>query len=223
MQSQKSHPICCAICFIYTSGTPLISNIKLYQCWILENTPFKNIYIPSAGHDAGTSIGSALYLYNQILGKKRLPETTTAYFGKKSTQQEIINAANLANAHDFIMDFPQGYSTRLEERGTNVSGCQLQRIAIARAVLGNPAVLLLDEATSALDADAEQAVKLGLKQAMKGRTVVVIAHRLSTVQEADLIVVLDKGRICDLGSHDELMRRKGRYRELCEKQFIRNF
>ena len=126
------------------------------------------------------------------------------------------------NADGFIRRLPQGYNTVLEERGSNVSGGQLQRIAIARAVLGNPAVLLLDEATSALDAEAEAAVQLGLRRAMQGRTVLVIAHRLATVQEADHIVVLERGRIVDSGSHDALMQRGGRYRELCERQFIRD-
>ena len=93
---------------------------------------------------------------------------------------------------------------------------------LARAVLGNPALLLLDEATSALDAEAEAAVQLGLRQAMAGRTVLVIAHRLATVQEADQIVVLEQGRIVDSGTHDGLMQRGGRYRELCERQFIRD-
>ena len=120
------------------------------------------------------------------------------------------------------MALPDGYDTKLEERGTNVSGGQLQRIAIARAVLGNPAVLLLDEATSALDAEAEAAVQLGLRQAMNGRTVLVIAHRLATVQEADQIVVLDHGQISERGSHDQLMAKNGRYRDLCERQMIRN-
>ncbi len=142
-------------------------------------------------------------------------------FGRNSTQEQLQQAAKLANAHDFIIRLPEGYNTRLQERGTNVSGGQLQRIAIARAVLGNPAVMLLDEATSALDAEAEAAVQLGLKQAMLGRTVIVIAHRLATVQEADLIVVLDHGRISQKGSHDDLMSQGGRYRELCERQFIR--
>ncbi|WP_041426489.1 ABC transporter ATP-binding protein [Synechococcus sp. CC9311] len=142
-------------------------------------------------------------------------------FGRQATQEQLHQAAKLANAHDFIIRLPDGYNTRLQERGTNVSGGQLQRIAIARAVLGNPAVMLLDEATSALDAEAEAAVQLGLKQAMLGRTVIVIAHRLATVQEADLIVVLEHGRICQQGSHDDLMSQGGRYRELCERQFIR--
>ena len=142
-------------------------------------------------------------------------------FGRQATQDQLQQAAKLANAHDFIIRLPDGYNARLQERGTNVSGGQLQRIAIARAVLGNPAVMLLDEATSALDAEAEAAVQLGLKQAMLGRTVIVIAHRLATVQEADLIVVLEHGRISQQGSHDDLMSQGGRYRELCERQFIR--
>ncbi len=142
-------------------------------------------------------------------------------FGREATQEQLHQAAKLANAHDFIIRLPDGYNTRLQERGTNVSGGQLQRIAIARAVLGNPAVMLLDEATSALDAEAEAAVQLGLKQAMLGRTVIVIAHRLATVQEADLIVVLEHGQISQQGSHDDLMSQGGRYRELCERQFIR--
>jgi ATP-binding cassette subfamily B protein len=111
----------------------------------------------------------------------------------------------------------------VEERGSNFSGGQLQRLAIARAVLGNPAVLLLDEATSALDAEAEAAVQQGLKRAMDGRTVLVIAHRLSTVQEADHILFLEGGRIVEQGSHDGLMMAGGRYRDLCNRQLIRSF
>lgn len=142
-------------------------------------------------------------------------------FGRPATPDQIRQAARLANAADFIESLPGGYDSRIEERGSNFSGGQLQRLAIARAVLGNPAVMLLDEATSALDAEAEEAVQQGLQQAMAGRTVLVIAHRLATVQEADLIVVLDGGRIVQQGSHDELMASGGRYRELCERQFIR--
>ncbi len=142
-------------------------------------------------------------------------------FGRPASAEQIRQAARLANAADFIESLTGGYDSRIEERGSNFSGGQLQRLAIARAVLGNPAVMLLDEATSALDAEAEEAVQQGLQQAMAGRTVLVIAHRLATVQEADLIVVLDGGRIVQQGSHDELMASGGRYRELCERQFIR--
>jgi ATP-binding cassette subfamily B protein len=142
-------------------------------------------------------------------------------FGRSTSRERIREAARLANAAAFIEALPEGYDSRVEERGSNFSGGQLQRLAIARAVLGDPAVMLLDEATSALDAEAEEAVQRGLAQAMAGRTVLVIAHRLSTVQEADRILVLEAGRIVEQGDHDALMARGGRYRELCERQFIR--
>jgi ATP-binding cassette subfamily B protein len=142
-------------------------------------------------------------------------------FGRPATLEQIRAAARLANADGFIEAMPGGYQARVEERGSNFSGGQLQRLAIARAVLGDPAVLLLDEATSALDAESEEAVQRGLDQAMAGRTVLVIAHRLSTVQEADSIVVLEHGQIVDQGNHDLLISRPGRYRDLCERQLIR--
>ena len=142
-------------------------------------------------------------------------------FGRPASREQIQEAARLANADGFIEALPGGYDARVEERGSNFSGGQLQRLAIARAVLGNPAVLLLDEATSALDAESEEAVQRGLDQAMQGRTVLVIAHRLSTVQEADAILVLENGQIVDQGNHDLLISRPGRYRDLCERQLIR--
>ncbi|MEB3242292.1 MAG: ABC transporter ATP-binding protein [Cyanobacteriota bacterium] len=142
-------------------------------------------------------------------------------FGRPASLEAIQAAARLANASRFIEALPAGYDSRVEERGGNFSGGQLQRLAIARAVLGNPAVLLLDEATSALDAEAEEAVQQGLEQAMRGRTVVVIAHRLATVQGADRILVLEAGRIVEEGSHAVLMGRGGRYRDLCQRQLIR--
>ena len=160
-----------------------------------------------------------------------VPQKTTVFsgtiseaisFGRKATKQEIIRAAKIANAHNFITNIPNSYESFIEERGTNLSGGQLQRISIARAVLGNPSVLLLDEATSALDAEAEESVQKGLKQAMSGRTVLVIAHRLATVQEASKIMVIEKGSLVEVGNHDELMIRNGRYRDLCQKQFIRD-
>ncbi|MEB3335323.1 MAG: ABC transporter ATP-binding protein [Cyanobacteriota bacterium] len=141
-------------------------------------------------------------------------------FGRPATLEAIQDAARLANASGFIEALPDGYGSRVEERGANFSGGQLQRLAIARAVLGNPAVLLLDEATSALDAEAEEAVQQGLQQAMRGRTVVVIAHRLATVQGADRILVLEAGRIVEEGTHGALMGRGGRYRDLCQRQLI---
>ncbi|WP_320664438.1 ABC transporter ATP-binding protein [Prochlorococcus sp. MIT 1223] len=141
-------------------------------------------------------------------------------FGRVCSEEQIINSAKIANAHEFITNMKDGYQTVLQERGTNLSGGQLQRISIARALVGDPSILLLDEATSALDADSEEEVQLALKQAMKSRTVIIIAHRLSTVQEADLIVFIDKGRILEVGKHSDLIKLSGKYSELCNKQFI---
>ncbi len=143
-------------------------------------------------------------------------------FGRTASFDQVVKAAKIANAHSFIIKMPNGYNTHIEERGSNLSGGQLQRISIARAVLRNPSILLLDEATSALDAEAERSVQMGLNQAMLNRTVLIIAHRLSTTQEADKIILLENGRISETGKHDELMKKTGKYRELCEKQFIRD-
>ena len=141
-------------------------------------------------------------------------------FGRSASDQAVREAARVANADGFIEALPGGYGARLEERGANLSGGQLQRLAIARAVLGNPSVLLLDEATSALDAESEEAVQRGLEQAMAGRTVLVIAHRLSTVQGADRILVLEAGRVVEQGNHRQLLALGGRYNDLCQRQLI---
>jgi ATP-binding cassette subfamily B protein len=140
-------------------------------------------------------------------------------YGKRgATQDEIEAAAKVANAHDFVGRFPEGYATNVGERGVQLSGGQKQRIAIARAVLKNPRVLVLDEATSALDAESEHLVKEALDRLMRGRTTLVIAHRLSTVRDADRVVVLDRGKIVETGTHDELMKNGGAYRKLVERQ-----
>ncbi len=129
-----------------------------------------------------------------------------AYGKPDASEQEIILAAKAAAAHDFINDMPQGYDTILGEHGTKLSGGQRQRIAIARAILRNAPILLLDEATSALDNESEKAIQSSLAELQKGRTVLVIAHRLSTVQGADQIIVLDQGKIAEQGNHEELMK-----------------
>jgi len=140
--------------------------------------------------------------------------------GRSYTKEEVIESAKKANAHHFIENLPHKYETKITERGSNFSGGQIQRIAIARAILGNPSILLLDEATSALDAESESEVQEGLNRAMKNRTVIIIAHRLATTQEADHIVVFDNGEIIDVGKHIDLLNKKGIYKELCEKQLI---
>ena len=132
---------------------------------------------------------------------------------------EVIAAAQAAFAHDFITALPEGYNTFLGERGVRLSGGQRQRISIARAILKNPPLLLLDEATSALDAESERMVQLALESAMSGRTTLVIAHRLATVKRADRIVVMEAGRIVDIGKHDELVARGGLYARLAAMQF----
>ena len=141
--------------------------------------------------------------------------------GRNFTKEEVIESARKANAHNFIQKLPEKYETEITERGSNFSGGQIQRIAIARAILGNPSILLLDEATSALDAESESEVQKGLNRAMKDRTVIVIAHRLATTQEANKIVVFDKGEIIEVGKHTDLINKPGIYKELCEKQLIK--
>jgi ATP-binding cassette, subfamily B, bacterial MsbA len=143
-----------------------------------------------------------------------------AYGQPGISQKEVEAAARAALAHDFIMELPAGYDALIGEKGVRISGGERQRIAIARALLKNAPILILDEATSALDSESEALVQSALQNLMTGRTVIVIAHRLSTVRRADRIVVLENGAIADIGSHEELMQKLGTYRRLYDLQFI---
>ncbi len=137
---------------------------------------------------------------------------------KKVSQHEVEKAAKIANAHEFIMQMPEGYQTLIGDRGTKLSGGQRQRLSIARAVLKNPPILILDEATSALDTESERLVQQALDKLMENRTSIVIAHRLSTIRFADMIVVLHQGEIVEKGKHETLYTQGEFYRKLCDMQ-----
>ena len=147
--------------------------------------------------------------------------TNLTYAVPDATQPEIEAAARAANIHQFIMDLPEGYNTIVGERGYRLSGGEKQRIALARVILKDPRILVLDEATSSLDSESESLIQEALKRVMAGRTSIVIAHRLSTILAADLILVMDRGRIVERGTHDELLALGGLYSQLYETQFQR--
>jgi subfamily B ATP-binding cassette protein MsbA len=142
-----------------------------------------------------------------------------AYSRPKATEAEVQAAARAAHAHEFIERLPQGYDTLVGERGVKLSGGQRQRVAIARAILKDPAVLILDEATSNLDTESERLIEDALAKLLVGRTTLIIAHRLSTVQRADRLVVLEHGRVVEEGAHSELLALGGLYARLYQRQF----
>jgi ABC-type multidrug transport system fused ATPase/permease subunit len=145
-------------------------------------------------------------------------ESNIAYARPGTDGEEVEAASRLAQAHDFVESLPQGYRTMLGERGAMLSGGQRQRLAIARAVMSNPRILVLDDATAAVDPATERMIHAGMRSAMRGRTVFVIAHRISTVKRADLVIVLEDGGITQRGTHRELIARGGHYREIVAMQ-----
>lgn len=153
------------------------------------------------------------YLYSGTI------KENIAYGKLDATDDEIINAAKKANIHDFVCTLPNGYDTEVGERGVKLSGGQKQRISIARAFLKNPPILILDEATSALDNMSEMLIQSSLEKLSEGRTTIVVAHRLSTVKNADEIIVITPDGISERGTHEELLKKGGEYAELYKYQF----
>ena len=178
---------------------------------LIDGTDIKNVTIHSLRHLMGTVTQESI-LFNDTVA-------SNIAFGFENTDiNKIIEAAKIANAHDFITALADGYFTNIGDRGGKLSGGQRQRLCIARAVFKNPPLLILDEATSALDTESEKMVQEALTNLMKNRTTLVIAHRLSTIQHADEIIVLDKGLIVERGTHSNLMNANGLYQRLCEMQ-----
>ena len=143
-----------------------------------------------------------------------------AFGVENATMEEVIEAAKIANAHEFIVEKEQGYDTNIGDRGVKLSGGQRQRISIARAILKNPPILILDEATAALDTESERIVQEALERLMSSRTTIAIAHRLSTIRNADEIIVMDEGRIVERGKHAELIEKNGYYKKLNDMQSL---
>jgi ABC-type multidrug transport system fused ATPase/permease subunit len=136
------------------------------------------------------------------------------------TSGEVEAAARLAQAHDFIEALPRGYQTMLGERGASLSGGQRQRLAIARAILANPRIMVLDDATASVDPETEELIRRGMRLTMRNRTTFIIAHRISTVRQADMVIVLERGRVTQIGTHTQLMAEDGHYREIAAAQLF---
>ncbi len=185
-----------------------VSEGKIY----IDDREIHSVTMQSLRRNIGI-VQQDIYLFNASIRDNIL------YGRLDATEQEVIEAAKRANIHDYIMTMPQGYDTQIGERGVRLSGGQKQRLSIARVFLKNPPILILDEATSALDNTTEILIQQALDELCKGRTTIVVAHRLSTIKNADEIAVIDRGKVVEHGTHEELMRKNGVYAELYSLQF----
>lgn len=191
----------------------LLARFYIAQEGVLEidGVDIRNIHLGDLRRQIGI-VPQESYLFSGTIMEN------IAYSKPDATPEEIIRAAKAANAHDFIVNFPDGYETQVGERGQSLSGGERQRIAIARAILHNPKILILDEATSSVDTATEKQIQEALSRLVKNRTTFAIAHRLSTLRNADRILVLEKGKQVELGTHEELLEKKGTYAKLVEMQ-----
>jgi subfamily B ATP-binding cassette protein MsbA len=245
LTSLKGHVCFSEVVFGYEDGTPILNNIS-FDIYPGKTVAL----IGPSGAGKSTTVQLLLRFFDPQSGKIQIdgndlksldlesylsqvalvPQETLLFggtirenilYGKlDATDTEIIEASKSANAHEFIVEFPNGYDTLVGEKGTKLSGGERQRIAIARALLKNPKVLVLDEATSALDNQSEMLIQDALEKLMAGRTTFIIAHRLSTVHNADKIIVLDKGKVVESGTHKELMANEGLYHHLYTMRLI---
>ncbi|MCJ7734292.1 MAG: ATP-binding cassette domain-containing protein, partial [Anaerolineales bacterium] len=179
---------------------------------LIDGQDIRNFSLASLANHIGMVTQETYLFYDTI-------QSNLLYARPEATDQEIIAAAKIANIHEFISELPEGYDTVVGERGYRLSGGERQRIAIARVVLRDPAILVLDEATSSLDSLSEDLIQKAMKTVMKNRTSLVIAHRLSTILAADKILVMDRGKLVQQGTHEQLLQKGGLYRTLYETQF----
>jgi ATP-binding cassette subfamily B protein len=189
--------------------------LRLYDCTggriLIDGVDIKDIAQDSLRSKVGVVLQETFLFDGSVYDN-------ISYAKPDASFEEIIQAAKIANAHDFIVKLPDGYNTRVGDKGFSLSGGERQRIAIARAILHNPRILILDEATASLDTQTEKQIQEALNRLTKGRTTIAIAHRLSTLSNADRLIVLDQGKLAEFGTHNELMQEKGVYYKLVMAQ-----